>query len=188
MVEVSDPAYSVTIVTWRDTVTASASVRWFHAYDEVTTTVDIVGFAQVEEFVRRLPVAAKLTLIDVYDTSAPLVDHLRRAGWTLDVRHVTDLWRVSIECYPTGTRCTPAQTAPIKASRPGTIATAQLRLCRGSKDSDHFKASSSGTPIKTGRHSSNSCEQPVFDTGSSARQEATFEAIRARNSGAFASS
>jgi hypothetical protein len=100
LVEVSDPAYSVTIVTWRDAVTASASVRWFHAYDELTASLNIAGFTRIDEFLQRLPAAAKVTIVDVYGTSARLIDHLRGAGWTLDVRHVTDPWRVTIECFP----------------------------------------------------------------------------------------
>ena len=87
-------------MSWPDTITASASTRWFEGYDELTATSDIAGFAQIEEFLSRCPAATAVTLIDANGTSASLVQHLQDAGWTLEVKRVTDPWLVTVECNP----------------------------------------------------------------------------------------
>ena len=45
-----EPRSRAKIVSWRDTITVSASTRWFEGYDQLTATSDIAGFAQIEAF------------------------------------------------------------------------------------------------------------------------------------------
>ncbi|HEY5201793.1 MAG TPA: hypothetical protein VIJ31_12900 [Acidothermaceae bacterium] len=100
LVHDEQPRSRAKIVSWRDTITVSASTRWFEGYDELTATSDIAGFAQIEAFLGRCPAATAVTLIDANGTSASLVQHLQDAGWTLEVKRVTDPWLVTVQCNP----------------------------------------------------------------------------------------